>query len=100
MKRLSMKSRVMVIGFILGLTVTGLLAGLIAWQRIGIAGFAAVLALMLTMYLFGWCMGREINKSFLYGKAWDDGYKEGKIDGALEVGVPVNIDCICRIKGR
>lgn len=100
MKRLNTKSRVMTIGFILGLAVTGLMACLVAWQKIGLAGIAAVLAIMLAMYIFGWYMGREMNRSCLYNMAWEDGYREGRIDGALEVGVPAHPNCRYSKKGR
>ena len=102
MTRLSKKSKIMIIGFILGLVATGLLASLIVGQKVGLAGMVLVSAIMLTTYIFGWYIGKEAKASYLYNKSWEDGYREGRIDGALEVGVPVHLNyrCITKEKGQ
>lgn len=100
MKRLSVRSKVMVIGFVLGLAATGLMASLIVGQKVGLTGMLIVSAVMLVTYIFGWYIGKEAKVSCQYNKAWEDGYREGRIDGALEVGVPVHPNCRCVTKEK
>lgn len=99
MKKLNYRSKVMVYGFLLGLLAANLVFQLSVRKNIGIVGLWLVIGVMVVIFVFGFLVGKGVRIAVIYGKAWEDGYREGKIDGALNFGVSDrHPNCRCAIK--
>lgn len=96
MKKLNYRSKVMIYGFLFGLLAANLVFRLLTGKGIGLEGLALLLTAMAVMFVFGFLVGKGVRIAVIYGKAWEDGYREGKIDGALNFGTaPRHPNCRC-----
>lgn len=87
MRKLSVRTKIMVIGFVLGLLVTVLMFQLVLQKGLDISGVLILLLLSAVVFVFGFRIGKEVKIKSEYDRAWEDGYREGRIEGALKFGL-------------
>lgn len=97
MKHLSGKARMMMVGMAAGTTMAGILALLVAGGRIGWSGLAAVGLLIFLAGASGWLIGVQTRIQTDRGRAWMQGYKQGREEGQL---VPAGSEAIRLFIGR
>ncbi len=94
MRKISVRTKIMVIGFVLGLLATVLMFQLVLQKGLDISGILLLLLLNAVILVFGFRIGKEVKIKTEYDKAWEDGYREGRIDGALKFGLS-HPNCRC-----
>ena len=82
-KNMTGKSRMLVVGIVLGAAGAALLAALIAGGKLGWIGLLAVLLLAALASLSGWMIGIQMRIKAECGKAWTRGYEAGCENGLL-----------------
>lgn len=77
-RNITVRANLLIGGIVLGMAEAGILAALIAGDRIGLAGFAGVVVLALLAGFGGWMIGMQMRVRVDRDRAFMQGYKQGR----------------------